>query len=37
MFIAVRDKVIPLNWSVSDRIMISRVQSPRQSDLADYG
>ena len=36
MFIAVRDKVIPLNWSVSDRIMISRVQNPRQSNLADY-
>ena len=34
MFIAVRDKVIPLNWSVSDRIMISRVQNPRQSNLA---
>ena len=35
-FIAVRDKVTPLNWSVSDRIMISRVQNPRQSNLADY-
>ena len=36
IFIAVRDKVTPLNWSVSDRIMISRVQNPRQSNLADY-
>ena len=36
MFIAVRYKVIPLNWSVSDRIMISRVQNHRQSNLADY-
>ena len=36
IFIAVRDKVIPLNWSVSDRIMISRVQNPRQSNLADH-
>ena len=36
IFIAVRDKVTALNWSVSDRIMISRVQNPRQSNLADY-
>ena len=36
-FIAVRDKVIPLSWSVSDGIMISGVQGPGQSDLADYG
>ena len=36
IFIAARDKVTPLNWSISDRIMISRVQNPRQSNLADY-
>ena len=36
MFIAVRDKVIPLNWNDSDGIMISRVQNPRESNLADY-
>ena len=36
MFIAVRDKVIPLNWSVSDRIMISKMQNPRRSNLANY-
>ena len=36
MFIAVRDKVIPLSWSVCDRIMISREQNYRQSNLADY-
>ena len=30
MFIAVRDKVIPLNWSVSDGIMISKVQNSRR-------
>ena len=36
MFIAVRDKVIPLNWSVSDRIMISKVQNPRRSNIANY-
>ena len=35
MFIAVGDKVIPLNLSVSGRIMISKVQNPRQSNLAD--
>ena len=29
MFVAVRDKVIPLNWSVSDGIMISKVQNSR--------
>ena len=28
--------MIPLSWSVSDRIMISRVQNYRQSNLADY-
>ena len=31
-----RDNVIPLNWTVSDGIMISKVQNPRQSNLADY-
>ena len=35
MFIAVGDKVIPLNLSVSGRIMISKVQNPRESNLAD--
>ena len=28
--------MIPLSWSVSDRIMISREQNYRQSNLADY-
>ena len=37
MFIAVRDKVIPLKWNVSDGMMISKVLKPRQSNLADYG
>ena len=32
--IAVRDKVIPLNWHVVDGIMIKKKQNPRQSDLA---
>ena len=36
MLIAVRDKVIPLTWHVSDGIIIPKVQNPRQSDLADY-
>ena len=36
MLIAVRDKVIPLNWHVSDGIMIAKVHKPRQSNLADY-
>ena len=36
MLIAVRDKVIPVNWHVCDGIMIPKVQNPRQSNLADY-
>ena len=28
--------MIPLNWSVSDGIMIPKVWNPRQSNLADY-
>ena len=36
MLITVRDKVIPLDWHVSDGIMIPKVQNPRQSNLADY-
>ena len=36
MLIAVRDKVIPLNWHVTDGIIILRVQNPRCSNLADY-
>ena len=36
MLIAVRDKVIPLNWRVSDGIMIPEVQNPRKPNLADY-
>ena len=36
MLIAVRDKMIPLNFCVSDGIMILKVQNPRQSNLADY-
>ena len=36
MLIAVRDKVIPVNWRVCDGIMIPKVQNPRQSNLADY-
>ena len=34
-FIAVRDKLIPLNWSVPDEILISKVQNLRQSNLTD--
>ena len=36
ILIAVRDKVIPLNWCVTDGIIILRVQNPRCSNLADY-
>ena len=36
MLIAARDKVVTLNWRVSDEIMIPNVQNPRQSNLADY-
>ena len=36
MLIAVRDKEIPLNWHISDGIMIPKVQNPTQSDLPDY-
>ena len=36
MLIAVGDKVIPLNWHISDEIMIPKVQNPRQLILADY-
>ena len=36
MLITVRDKVIPLNWSVADVIMIQKVQNPMQSSLVDY-
>ena len=36
MLIAVRDKVIPLNWHVTDGIIILRVQNPRCSNLVDY-
>ena len=35
MLIAVRFKLIQLNWCVSDGIM-TKVQNTRQSDLADY-
>ena len=36
MLKAAKDKLIPLNWRVSDGIMIPKVQIPRQSNLADY-
>ena len=36
MLIAVRDKVIPLSWCVSNEIMMPKVQNSRQSSLADY-
>ena len=35
MLVAVRSKVIPLNWPVSDGIMIPKVQNPRQLISAD--
>ena len=35
MLVAVRSKVIPLKWPVTDGIMISKVQNPRQSISAD--
>ena len=36
MLKAAKDKLIPLNWRVSDSIMIPKLQIPRQSNLADY-
>ena len=36
MLKAAKDKLIPLNWRVSDGIMIPKVQIPRPSNLADY-
>ena len=36
MLIAVRDKVTPLSWCVSDEIMMPKVQNFRQASLADY-
>ena len=35
MLVAVRSKVIPLNWPVSDEIVIPKVQNPRQLISAD--
>ena len=36
MFMAIRDKLIALDWRVSDRIKIPKVQNSRQSNLGDY-
>ena len=36
MLIAVREKVTPLSWCVSDEIMMPKVQNFRQASLADY-
>ena len=37
MLIAIRDKVIPWKWHVSDGIIIPKVQNSAQSNLVDYG
>ena len=36
MFMAIRNKLIALDWRVSDRIKIPKVENSRQSNLADY-
>ena len=36
MLVAVRDKVIPLNWLFSNGVMIPKIQNLSQPNVADY-